>query len=189
SATRSACGIRRRGCAFFVLFTFGWRALLPVLFTESALSLWLWATDSTSPLPPLSLLHHLVGALIPVVGYLLAALALRAWNTGCVNTSFAHQQYTGRFLVAALLGCAVTAGLGTVRLLHSGAIPVGQFSEIWFYWLVGDFIGVMTLTPLLLVHLSPRLRDWLQWAAGGSRSRTPNCSRGGDSPCAWPDFY
>jgi diguanylate cyclase (GGDEF)-like protein/PAS domain S-box-containing protein len=150
------------GLRFFALLTFGWRAFLPVLLTESALSLWLWATDSTPTLPPLSLIHHLVGALIPVVGYLLAALALRVWNARRTNTSFAHQEHTGRFLVTALLGCAVTAGLG-VTLLHLGAIQPGQYAQAWLIWLVGDFISVMILTPLLLVHLSPRLRDWLQW--------------------------
>lgn len=152
------------GLLFFALLTFGWRAFLPVLLTDGSLSVLLWAT-APSPFAPAqwSLGDHLETTLIPVIVYLLAALALRAWNAGRTNNNFADQTHTGRFLSMALLGSMLAAGAGATLLLHLGVIQPDQYPEAWLHWLVGDFIGVITLTPLMLVYLSPHLRDWLQW--------------------------
>ncbi|CDH45090.1 putative Diguanylate cyclase [Candidatus Contendobacter odensis Run_B_J11] len=164
------------GLRFFALLTFGWRAVLPVLLTEGSLGVLLWATGpSPFPLMPAALGNYLEATLSPVGCYLLAALALRTWNVGRTNNNFADQTHTGRFLSMALLGGVLAAGVGAARLLRTDFIASSQFPEAWFYWLVGDFIGVITLTPLMLVHLSPRLRDWLQW--GRWRQPFPQAQR------------
>ena len=151
------------GLRFFALLIFGWAALLPVVLIEGSLALLLWFSGPNwFASQPLTLGSHLGGALAPVTAYLLAALALRAWNAGRSN-SFSHLDYAGRFLGAALLGCGLAAGAGATRLLYVGHVTAAQFPEAWLTWLIGDFIGVVTVTPLLLVHLRPRLRDWLQW--------------------------
>gem|GEM_PF-1303511 len=151
------------GLRFFVLILFGWAALPPLLLIEGSLALLLWFGGPEWFAPqPLMLVLHLEGAFIPVAAYLLAALALRAWNAGRSN-SFAHLDYAGRFLSMALLGCGLAASAGAARLWRLDFIAPEQFPEAWLTWLIGDFIGAITVTPLLLVHLRPRLRDWLQW--------------------------
>ncbi len=165
------------GLRFFVLLTFGWRAFPPVMLAEATLSVLPWVT-APSPFSPSqsSLGIRLEGALIPVAAYLLAALALRAWNAGRPHSNFADQAYTGRFLGAALLASGLAASVGAMWLLYTGAIPFAQWSTAWLHWLIGDFVGIITVTPLLLVQLGPRLRDWLQW--GRWRQSLPWVHRG-----------
>lgn len=151
------------GLLFFVLVTFGWRALLPALLAEGSVGCLLWMT-APSPFAPVqwSLGDHLEIVLTSVVVYLLAALLLRAWNAGRIY-SFSDEVHTSRFLGAALLGGGLAAGVGTAQMLRTGSLVSDQIPEAWLYWLIGDFIGIITVTPLLLVHLGPRLRDWLPW--------------------------
>ena len=149
------------GLLFFVLLTFGWRAVLPVLLTPWSLGGLLWMM-APSPDSPSRLLNDFAGPMITTAAYLLAALALRAWNTGRIY-SFSDQAHTSRFLGAALVGGGLAASSGAARLLYAGFITPGQWSEAWLHFLIGDFIGILTVTPLLLVHLGPRLRDWLPW--------------------------
>jgi diguanylate cyclase (GGDEF)-like protein/PAS domain S-box-containing protein len=151
------------GLLFFVLLTFGWRALPPVLLIHGSLSGWSWVMAPSPVSLPTGLIDHFAAPLITVASYLLAALALRAWNVGRIHNNFANQAYTGRFLGAALLGGGLAASAGALRLLYTGASGFDQWSTVWLHGLIGNFIGIITVTPLLLVHLSPRLREWLQW--------------------------
>jgi len=166
------------GLRFFVLLTFGWRAFPPVLLTEATLSVLLWVT-APSPFSPSqsSLGPCLEGALAPVVVYLLAALLLRAWNAGRPHNNFADPAHAGRFLGLALLGSLLAAGVGVARMLHAGSVTSGELPEAWLHWLIGDFIGITTVTPLLLVHLGPRLRDWLQWGRWRQSLPWVHCGR------------
>jgi diguanylate cyclase (GGDEF)-like protein/PAS domain S-box-containing protein len=128
--------------------------------------------------------HHLAGALTPVVVYLSAALLLRAWNAGRTQNNFADPAHTGRFLGVALLGSGLAAGGGVARLLSAGSIASGEWPVAWLHGLIGDFIGIITVTPLLLVHLGPRLRDWLP--QGRWRQPFPQAQSGG---WRWPASF
>lgn len=158
------------GLLFFALLTFGWRALLPVTVIEGSLRALLWGNEPSlfAPDSP-ALVGLLENTLVQIAVYLTAALTLRAWNAGRTHNSFAYHAHTGRFLGIALLGGAWAAGISTTKLLYAGTISIKQVPEAWLHGLLCDFIGIITITPLLLVHLSPRLRDWLQW----SRWRQP----------------
>ncbi len=174
------------GLRFFALIIFGWAALPAILLIEGSLGLLLWfgGPDWFAP-QPLTLVGHLEGAFTPVAAYLLAALALRAWNAGRSN-SFSHLDYAGRFLGAALVGSGLAAAGGAARLWRLDFIAPAQFTEAWLNWLIGDFIGVITVTPLLLVHLRPRLRDWLQWG----RWRQPVPPPGSEQRrWSWPVYF
>ncbi len=173
------------GLRFFVLLTFGWRALPLVMLAEAMLSVLLWVT-APSPFSPSqsSLGPRLEGALAPAVVYLLAALLLRAWNAGRTRSNFADPAHSGRFLGVALLGSLLAAGVGVTQMLRAGSIISGEWLETWLHWLVGDFIGVITITPLLLVHLGPRLRDWLSWG----RWRQPFPQVQGGRWWRWPVY-
>lgn len=149
------------GLLFFVLLTFGWRALLPVLLAPWSLGGLLWMM-APSPFSFSRLLDDFAGPMVAVAAYLLAALALRAWNLGRIY-SFSDQAHTSRFLGAALVGGGLAASAGAARLLYAGFITPDQWSGAWLHLLIGDFISLITVTPLLLVHLGPRLRDWLPW--------------------------
>lgn len=150
------------GAAVFALLTFGWQGLPPVLLIHGVLSGLPWLMAPSPVSLPAWLVGHFALLLVTVAAYLLAALVLRAWNAGRTHNSFANQAYTGRFLGAALLGGGLAASADTLWLLYAGSITFDQWSTTWLRGMVGDFVGIVTITPLLLVHLSPRLRDWLQ---------------------------
>ena len=83
------------------------------------------------------------------------------------------------FLVAALTACALAAAAGTFRLVQLGFVPAAQGTEVFAKWMIGDFIGVITLVPLLLVRIAPGLRHYLahgRWSAPGRRAHFGDAS-------------
>ncbi|MFJ8917042.1 MASE1 domain-containing protein [Amycolatopsis sp. NPDC102389] len=59
-------------------------------------------------------------------------------------------------VVGAIGGTAVSATLGTGALVLDGALRSGEFWATALVWWTGDAMGVLTITPLLL--LTPRFR-------------------------------
>lgn len=60
-------------------------------------------------------------------------------------------------LLGGPLSCLINATLGIAVLISSGSIPVSNFIFSWLTWWVGDSIGVMVFTPVLLLLLTPNL--------------------------------
>ena len=51
----------------------------------------------------------------------------------------------------------VSATVGTTTLVAAGAVPAGRFWATWSVWWTGDAMGVLTVTPLVLVARTIRL--------------------------------
>ncbi len=54
------------------------------------------------------------------------------------------------YLVGVALCCTISPTLGVSALTLQGVMPSEQFSAFWFSWWVGDTIGVMLFTPVIL---------------------------------------
>jgi integral membrane sensor domain MASE1 len=71
--------------------------------------------------------------------------------------------------LGAMGGMVISATVGTGSRLLSGALPTTQFWPVWSAWWAGDAMGVLMVTPLLLVLRKarmPRLDDrWVEGAA------------------------
>ncbi|UBV44405.1 EAL domain-containing protein (plasmid) [Deinococcus taeanensis] len=105
-----------------------------------------------SPMP----VNH-AAAVIGTLAYALGALLLRRaarWETGTPTVRDA-----AGLALAALLAPA-GAAVGTVLYLHwSGTLTGAAWLPVAFHWWVGDAVGVMALTPpLLLLRRRPALR-------------------------------
>ncbi|MGW7333335.1 MASE1 domain-containing protein [Streptomyces sp. NPDC054840] len=50
-----------------------------------------------------------------------------------------------------LLPMLISATIGTATLVLTGDLPMSQFWPVWAAWWAGDAMGVLVLTPLLLV--------------------------------------
>lgn len=74
---------------------------------------------------------------------------------------FARPRYSALFIAASLAVSALSALIGTIGLLHLGVITEGQEAEVIAGWLIGDFIGIVTLAPFLLVRVWPYLRRFI----------------------------
>ncbi|MGH8530440.1 MAG: MASE1 domain-containing protein, partial [Nevskiales bacterium] len=65
-------------------------------------------------------------------------------------------------LLGGPLACLIGASLGVTTLWLQGAIPDDARLFNWFTWWVGDVVGVLVFTPLLLVWTVRPYRRWLR---------------------------
>ncbi|MEU1348744.1 MASE1 domain-containing protein [Streptomyces sp. NPDC005795] len=71
--------------------------------------------------------------------------------------------------LGALAGMVISATTGTAVLLVDGKLPASGFWSAWAAWWAGDAMGVLVVTPLLLVLRRlrmPQLTD--RWVEGGA---------------------
>ncbi|MDC3962417.1 MASE1 domain-containing protein [Polyangium jinanense] len=68
-----------------------------------------------------------------------------------------------RFTALSGLGCSITsATLGTTSLFAGSLITTTDYAETWLTWWLGDAVGILVITPLVLTCVRPR---W--WAFQG----------------------
>ncbi|MCI0343588.1 MAG: PAS domain S-box protein [Planctomycetales bacterium] len=60
-------------------------------------------------------------------------------------------------ILAGPVSCLVSSSAGVTTLLAAGRIGPGEYAQNWFTWWVGDAIGAIVFTPLLLLW-APGLR-------------------------------
>ncbi|MDQ1006427.1 integral membrane sensor domain MASE1 [Streptomyces sp. V4I23] len=54
-------------------------------------------------------------------------------------------------------GMLISATFGVMTVVWSGSLPLGEFWSVWSAWWAGDAMGVLVITPLLLVLRRARL--------------------------------
>ena len=165
------------GFRFFSLLVLGWRGFL---LETTVQMIWgvLQFTQLWGPPPPAvfstDMLWLIYGWFAALCINAVAVYPLRRWiGNGIDLTRPAHSV---AFLVAALAACAITALAGTVRLMQLGFVTEAQGVEVFAKWMTGDFIGIVTLVPLLLVRVVPGLLHYLKhgrWHASGAASAMP----------------
>ena len=64
------------------------------------------------------------------------------------------------FVAGAMASCAVAASVGAVALGVGGYIAVPQYFPTWWTWWLGDFAGIIVVTPLLLAWSRRWDIDW-----------------------------
>jgi PAS domain S-box-containing protein len=72
-----------------------------------------------------------------------------------------------KFVVfAAILSTAVSATIGTLSLCLSGAAVWNTFGRLWLTWWLGDSVGALVVTPLILTWLEKPGERWRGWRLG-----------------------
>ena len=68
----------------------------------------------------------------------------------------------GFVFLAALVSTTISATVGVASLVAGGVAPWSRVGPIWFTWWVGDSVGALLVTPLLLAwHANPQLHwNW-----------------------------
>lgn len=90
-----------------------------------------------------------------------AILATVLLRRTLLNASpFANPQNVFKFLIVAILACAVAASIGTFSLYAGSLISASIAPTVWLNWWLGDLGGVMVVTPLILAWL-PALKQQL----------------------------
>jgi PAS domain S-box-containing protein len=63
-------------------------------------------------------------------------------------------------LLAGLLSTMVAASVGTATLLLSNLATPDDAASVWVTWWLGDAVGTLVVTPLLLLGSRPVFREW-----------------------------
>jgi PAS domain S-box-containing protein len=107
---------------------------------------------------------------------LVVCLGIATGNTLAALTGFLLLRETGEFraslervrdvlalvVLAAGGGPVVSASFGVASLALGGVVPAEQGAEVWGYWWLGDAMGILLVTPVLLT-----------WAQSGPRQDRP----------------
>ncbi|MFC5171082.1 MASE1 domain-containing protein [Streptomyces mutomycini] len=125
-------------------------ALLTVISTSGGLTFWGLTIAAGSTLAPLC-----------------SFLALRA--VGFRAELDRLRDGVALVFLGAMGGMVISATVGAGAQLLSGALPAAEFWSVWSAWWAGDAMGVLMVTPLLLVLRKarlPRVDD--RWAEAGA---------------------
>lgn len=141
------------GLTFAILLAYGWRALpLPLL--ASLLAEWpIWSEERWP--------YSLAASVIPLLGYLIAAYILRHHLGGkrLDEWRFDDPQRVAAFLGVVMLS-TLFAALAEAPLLQAAGLPLPVLSwleMVWQEW-ISAFVGVVTVTPLVLIFVAPLAR-------------------------------
>ncbi|MHB9130219.1 MAG: MASE1 domain-containing protein [Armatimonadota bacterium] len=142
------------GLTFAVLLLLGLRTAPVVFFAVLATSFLVRGR-------PLSMLiPDIIIALLVAVLYGMAAYLLR-WVLP-INQQFRHTRDVVRFISVALGTAFVVGAACTANLLAFHRIPASVYFTTLLNWWIGDVIGIMTLTPFIVVqytlHREPKKR-------------------------------
>ena len=145
------------GIALAGAMVFGWRALPGVLFGSTLIQLqggldvglgglqWLGSLS----VPPAAVLQAALGAWLA-----------RRW--ACYPGPCDTPAQVLRFLLGVVpLASLVTASLAVPALLISGGLPEAEGLFNWWAWWLGDTIGAMIATPVVLVFFGRPRSDWI----------------------------
>lgn len=150
------------GLRFFCLLYFGWRGVLLEVVTQSVWIVLQFATGGERFHDFLSkdMAWQAYGWYASLAANSIIALPLhnrmqQSWN-------LASPLHAMVFTLAAFAASALAALAGTFRLIHLNYLDSAHWCRAFLSWLTGDFIGVLTLGPLLMVAVWPGLRRYLR---------------------------
>ena len=150
------------GLRFFCLLVFGWTGVVLELVVQAVFALMQITGVAGTPITDYfsaNTLWRLYNLLCSLAVNAVIVLTSRRWLGGVPD--FSRPAYNVWFVVAAAAACALSALGGTYGILRLGFIKPEQFTEVAPSWMIGDFIGIAMLTPLLLVRLWPGLSSFL----------------------------
>jgi diguanylate cyclase (GGDEF)-like protein/PAS domain S-box-containing protein len=171
------------GLRFFCLLVFGWAGVAIELAVQAVFALTQLAGIKSTPIVAYlsaDALWRLYNLLCSLVINAAIILPSRRWLGGIPD--FSKPAHNVWFVFAAAGASALSALGGTYGKVQLGFIKPQQFADVATSWMIGDFIGIAMLTPLLLVRLWPGLKSFLErgiWYV-------PEGSRWRHSP---PDLY
>jgi integral membrane sensor domain MASE1 len=68
-----------------------------------------------------------------------------------------------RFFIIVCCACLIAASMGIGSMVLVGITPLADAGFSWVTWWLGDCVGIVLVTPLLLVWFTPRQRTGFAW--------------------------
>jgi signal transduction histidine kinase len=143
------------GIALAGLLLFGDRVWPGVFAGSLALNVW----TSLDPSDPASTFRSFLIAICIAAGSTFQALLGRRLVRRISDDPRSKPWEGGRVAAIALsapIACATAASVGATTLALARAITLASYPYSWMTWYVGDTIGVVVFTPILLLWAAPR---------------------------------
>lgn len=143
------------GIALGLVLIYGYRAI-PGLFL-GALAIHLHAFHT-----PEALGQSLLTGNLTSIGSVLQAVAAKALADRWVSRPFTllADKDILRFVALSTLACTIAASIGTLSLYLTHAIALDVLPVVWGTWWIGDTIGVIIVTPMVLALLGKPAQQW-----------------------------
>jgi signal transduction histidine kinase/CheY-like chemotaxis protein len=149
------------GIALAALLAFGSRLWPGVWIGSFLVNVWTALDGST----PAAFAHSLVPPVTIATGATLQAIigaGLVHRLVGYRNVLMQEFDVARVLLLGGPVACLVNATLSVTALWICGSMPADAIAFNWFTWWVGDSIGVMVVTPVVLVWTVRPYRQWLR---------------------------
>jgi PAS domain S-box-containing protein len=141
------------GISLAALLIYGYGAAPGIVFGAFAAN---FAADESLPVAATIAIGNTLEAL-------LGTLLLRRFN---FDTHIDRRRdVVGLVFLAALLSTLVSAILGATNLCIGHIVPWESFSSTWRTWWIGDAMGELVITPLLLTWIIRPLLPWKGWTS------------------------
>ena len=98
-------------------------------------------------------------ALCAVLQAAIVAYLIRSW-AGYPSLLNDHKHVARFLLLAGPLGCCISASFGSSLLVLAGETPLSGFAVNWATWWVGDTMGGLIFTPLMLISFGQPRAVW-----------------------------
>lgn len=96
--------------------------------------------------------------------FLVVIVPVRRWKP--VPWDFSQTGSTAWLMGSALALSALEALVGSGRLLYTGVIGRGDWQDAYLNWMLGDFVGIITLVPVLMVWTLPHILQYIEHGVG-----------------------
>jgi len=142
------------GFAFAVILVFGSRLAPGILLGAFAANLVVFQANHVANFPATIWMSFIIG--IGNTGealagyYLLKKMSPRRGD----NNYFRKVTDIFRFLPPALIMCLISSSIGATAIFLGKVIVPGQYLVVWLTWWLGDFSGILLITPLILIWIS-----------------------------------
>lgn len=103
--------------------------------------------------------NNTVGAVGIAACYGIAAYLLR--GTLQIDLGLRHRRDVIRYVLVSAAAAAGATVIGVGCLIADHSIPWSEYKQSAQGWILGDSIGLVGIAPFLLVHVFPRVRNWL----------------------------
>ena len=107
--------------------------------------------------------HPLLALLLITLGNTVESLFSSHLIKKLANFSLSLNKITDVFAVVlygGALGTSTAATLGTLGLWLSGEAPLAECAETWLTWWLGDSMGILVITPIILIAFSCTRADF-----------------------------
>ncbi len=146
------------GIALAAMLTWGRAALPGVWLGSLAVNVAIGLQRPDATLPPLLLVGALVGLGAAAQAWLGATLVRRHVSQPLVLNSPRDIALVG--LLGGVLACLASPSVATLALLLAGGLPAEYAWQNWLTWWLGDTLGVLIATPIVLSLIGLPRADW-----------------------------